>query len=400
MPTRPTPVTRRLTAADIDQSVTLGVEAFGAMPPGTPLPSAADFPFPGRDSWGTFVGERLVARMIGREFHSWFHGTPVPTCGIAGVTVVAEHRGEGLLEPLFRAVLSGARARGEVISTLFPTAPGIYRRLGYELVGSYDAVEVPAGALAAVPAPERTTVRRAVAGDLDAVRRVYDAWAAAQNGPLTRRGPSFPAPDEEVLAEFTGITLAVDERGEVVGFASWQRGSGYDERATLEVSDLVALTADGHRALWRVLGSFGTVTGRVRLHTSDPDAARLVLPATDWRVVRTHPYMLRVDDVAGAFSALPLVGTADLSFAVAGDALGTMDGGYRLVVGDGAATCSRAEVAPDAPVFSPQGLALAYAGAQSCANIRMAGHLTGSTSADAALDALLGGRQVHIRDYF
>jgi hypothetical protein len=44
---------------------------------------------------------------------------------------------------------------------------------------------------------------------------------------------------------------------------------------------------------------------------------------------------------------------------------------------------------------------MAYAGAQSCANLRMAGHLGGgSPTDDELLDTLLGGRQVHIRDYF
>ena len=91
-------------------------------------------------------------------------------------------------------------------------------------------------------------------------------------------------------------------------------------------------------------------------------------------------------------------------FSVAGDPLGTMDGGYRLIVGgagEGQALCARAEVPSGVPVFSPQGLALAYAGAQSSANIRLAGHLTGGTTADdRVFDALFGGRQVHIRDYF
>ena len=50
--------------------------------------------------------------------------------------------------------------------------------------------------------------------------------------------------------------------------------------------------------------------------------------------------------------------------------------------------------------FTPQGLALAYAGAQSCGNLRLLGHLTGPKIHDAALDAALGGRQVHVRDYF
>ncbi len=353
-----------------------------------------------RHAWGTFEDGRLVARVVGREFHSWFGGVEVATCGLAGVTVIAERRGAGLLEELMVALLGEASQRGEVLSTLFPTAPGIYRRFGYELVGSLDEVEVPTRDLAAVRAPAGVHTRRATAADVEAVRGVYDAWAAAQNGPLTRRGPSFPASAEELVAEFTGITLAVDEDGEVVGYASWRRGPGYDASATIEVSDLLALTADGYRALWRVLGSFAAVTGQVRLSTSGDEVARLVLPAGTWQVVRSRPYMLRVHDVVGALVARPPAGDTDLSFTVAGDPVGTMDGGYRLRVSGGVTTCERTEVTDTAPVLSPQGLALAYAGVQSCANLRMAGHLAGPGTHDAAIDALLGGRRVHIRDYF
>ena len=139
----------------------------------------------------------------------------------------AERRGEKLLDELFRVALDdGLRERGEVVSTLFATAPGIYRKFGYELFASYDEVEIPTAALAGVRAASGVRTRRATAADFDAVREVYDAWAAAQNGPLTRRGPSFPTDAQGFIDAFTGVTLAVDDAGEVVGFASWERGQG------------------------------------------------------------------------------------------------------------------------------------------------------------------------------
>ena len=58
---------------------------------------------------------------------------------------------------------------------------------------------------------------------------MYDAWAAEQNGPLSRRGVSFPATAEEFVDSFTGVTVALDETGEVCGYASWERGQGFGE---------------------------------------------------------------------------------------------------------------------------------------------------------------------------
>ncbi|UUZ57729.1 GNAT family N-acetyltransferase [Nocardioides sp. B-3] len=146
---------RPLEAGDLPQIPALSREAFGDFP--TPPPS--DYPPPGRHNWGTFAGNVLAAKVTGRTYHSWFHGREVATNGIASVAVAAEHRGAGLLDDLMTAVLEeGLRERGEVISTLFPTAPGIYRRYGYELISSYDAVEIPTARPASVPKPEATTV--------------------------------------------------------------------------------------------------------------------------------------------------------------------------------------------------------------------------------------------------
>ena len=52
-------------------------------------------------------------------------------------------------------------------------------------------------------------------------------------------------------------------------------------------------------------------------------------------------------------------------------------------------------------VLTPHGLALLYAGAQSSANLRAAGHLHGGEVAqDLDWDAAFGGRQAHIRDFY
>ncbi len=397
---------RLLTLDDHVPSFRLGAEAFGSPPYPVEVPAAPTTLPVGREVWGAFDGGALVARVAAHSYESWWHGARVPTCGIAGVAVAPEHRGQGLLLPLFEAVLGAAAERGEALSTLFPTASGIYRSLGYELVSSYDTVAVPTAELAGVRPPVGVRTRRATVADVPALKAVYDAWAAAQNGPLTRTGPRFATTDQELVDGVTAVSLAVtpssDGHEQVVGYAIWDRGEGYDPTtATLEVHDLVAVSADGYRALWRMLGTHTSVAGRIRLDTSGDDPARLVLPTATWDVVGRHPYMLRVSDPAAALSGLAVPGLrAQVGFAVAGDRLGTADGSYRLTVGDGPGTCERAPASADEPTFTPQGLALAYAGAQSCANLRMTGHLTGPDDADRVLDALLGGRPLHIRDYF
>jgi len=391
----------------------LGGEAFGTPAGGRPAPTREEWEAAGFREWGAFDDDGLAARLRVYGFTSWFHGARVPTAGVAGVAVEPERRGSGHLVRLFDAALGEARERGETLSTLFPTAPGIYRRLGYEVVGSFDDVDVPLQNLSRVAAPDGVVTRRAGVADFDAIVAVHHRWAAAQNGPVSRAEKPFWTPPEKLLADYTGITLAIDTRGdtpghtagEVVGFAGWIRGEGYTPgTAVMEVDDLIALTPDAARALWHTLGSFSTVVGTARVSTSGLDPAWLVLPDLTSRVHASHPYMLRVLDVARALGgvASPLEG-ARVPFAVRGAQ--DLAGAWTLTVSDGVTHLERDTVAVEdahheRPVLDPNGLALLYAGAQSAANLRLTGHLTGSSGHDAVLTSLFAGRQLHVRDYF
>jgi predicted acetyltransferase len=271
---------------------------------------------------------------------------------------------------------------------MFPAAPAIYRRLGWEVVGELAEVAVPLDALARLaPAPEVVLERT---DDEAAAAAVYDRWAAAQDGPLTRRAPAGPPPPPGYV-----LTLARDAGGAAVGYARW-RHARRDGTASVQVRELVALTGPAAAALWRMVGSFASVTTAAHVWTSGADATRLGLPGAGWRPVGQWPYGLRLLDVPGALAARG-VGPVDavLPFSVTGDGL---DGAWTLTAAGGRATC--APGGAGGPVFSGRGLALAYAGAQSCANLRMAGLLTGPDADDARWDALLGGRPFHVRDYF
>ncbi len=390
---------RRLEPEHAEVARRLGMEAFGV--PSSPPASPATIDQPGRIWYGAFEDELLVAQLIDREYDSYFGGVPVPTCGVAGVTVAAEQRGQGVLTPLFATLLQNAKQRGALISTLFPSAPRIYRKFGYETIADAVTVEVPSQILAAVQRPAMTRTRRAVAGDFDAIRAVYDAWAIEQNGPLSRRGVSFTATAADFIAGFTGVTVAVDANKEICGFVSWNRGQSVGESASIQVFDLLAIKADGYRALLAVIGSFASVAGSVKIRTSGDDLARLFLPSIQWKVIESYPYMLAILDVAESLARrrYPPSLTATLRFRVEGDFLPENNRAYELSVAEGRATCSLADHGDR--TFTPQGLALLYAGTQSCANLRLAGHLDGGDiRQDLDWDALFGARQRHIRDYF
>ena len=389
---------RELGEADVATAQRLGWEAFGA--PAGEAPPPPPLHRPGRHWFGAFADERLAAQLIDREYESYFGGVAVSTAGIASVSVGAESRGQGALTPLFATALREAKRRGAVISTLFPTAPGIYRRFGYEVIADYATVSVPTSVLAGVlPAPGVTT-RRATAVDVAEVRKIYDRWAIEQNGPLTRRGVSFPLDDQGYLDGFTGVTVAEDASG-VCGYASWNRGQGYGEQAKIAVTDLLAHNQAGYRALLRLVGSFASVAVTTEIDTSGDDLARLFLPTLHWQVVGSAPYMLKILDVPGALAArrYPAGLSVELSFALEDDFLTENNGAYAVHVAVGRARCEPTEEADR--TFTAAGLTLSYAGVQSAANLRAAGQLRGGRAADDPdWDALFSGRQQHIRNYF
>lgn len=386
---------RELTSDDVRGAHHLGHEAFGSPRPSPDgeLGGTA----PGRRFLGAFVDGRLVGKLSAVAHRSWWHGADVPTTGIGGVAVAVEQRGAGLVGRLFAEALAGAAAEGVALSTLYPTAPAIYRRLGYEVVTDLLTVAVPTSSLAQLRVPDGIKLRRAEVADLPAVREVHRGWASTHNGPLTRTGPAFPDPDDVVLSALSGITLA-ERDGRVVGYCGFERGTGYGPEAKIEVSDLLSLDPAANLALLASLGRHSSVVGRIELQTSGDDLLRLLSRTADWTVLERHPYMLAVLDVARALQGRrwpPLAVSLPL---VVADA----DGGQALRLeldGEGGAVCTPTEPAPDAPVLTRRGLAARFSGHWSCASLRAAGLLSGDARHDWLLDALFTG-ECHVRDYF
>lgn len=227
----------------------------------------------GRADWCVLIDGQIAALCVDREFDTWLGEERVPTCGIAGVTVAAEHRGRGLLRPLLEHALEAARQRGAQLSTLYPTAMGIYRSCGYEPWAALEYLTVPTPDLARIRG-DAAPVRRAVPGDTGALQDVYTTWAQQHRGPLTRDGVSFA--DADVFADLSGISVA-EEDGRITGFVVWERGRGYGAEARLEVRDLIGLTDAATRGLLRVLGSFEATVPTAVIRSSGRHAWRDLL---------------------------------------------------------------------------------------------------------------------------
>lgn len=275
---------RRLTEDDREALVAVRLPAFGVTTLG-----GDKVEHPAYERWGLFLDGRLVATATRKPYASWFGGRKVPTLGVGGVAIAPEHRGRGLLRPLMERLHEDARAQGDVVATLFASAPGIYASLGYRTVGAMDTIEVDAPTLHRFT--RRHELRRATADDLPTVKGIYADWARRHDGPLTRTSVEF---DGAVwLDDATGVTLALDEDGRAVAYAAWNRSSGVGGDAHVEVEDLVWTDDAARDSLLWMFGTFSSVTPTIRFDTSGTELTD-VLP--EHAVTATRPYDLLVLD--------------------------------------------------------------------------------------------------------
>ncbi len=398
---------RRLTDEDLPQSWALSRLTFGGDRDATPTPSVT--PSVG---YGAFDDRgRLVGRAGVRDYLQWWGGREVPMAGVIGVAVHPDSRGQGLLTRLMDLLVQECE---QPVSTLFPTAAGIYRRLGWEVVGSLDETPVrlsalPRGGPVPPSAPPRGggPVRPATADDLPAIGGLYAGRGAQGNGLLTRTGPCFPRGAAGVLDR--DVVTVAEEDGQVTGYLSYDREGGYRGGGQLRVWDCVTSTPMAFQSLLAGLATWDSVADSLLWRGPTHDLA-LQLSGSLPPPSGVQAWMLRVLDPVAAVAARgfgpgpdptgsatdPTDGPADRdgrAFVTGGFAV--EGAGFRLEVADGRGVLTEVD-AQGLPVLAVQGLALLFAGVGQGRLLR-AGLLDRPVT---GLEAAFAGPAPEILDYF
>jgi predicted acetyltransferase len=378
----------------------LGELAFGYRDP-DPRPAQAE----GRwSTWGGFGDDgRLVAKVVDLHHEQWWGGRVVPASGIAGVSVEPEQRGRGVTRKVLTAALGGARDRGAAVANLFCTSTAVYRALGFEVASLMRTVTLPTDALSRTPVGS-VQLRPGTGRDWPLVRAVYDEIAARSQGLLTRRGRLFEDPvDDKLPSGIDALTLAIGSGGEPLGYVSYNRGRGYDDRSVLTIYDCLALRPEAAQALLAAMGTWGTVAPTLRLRLLPwHDAVNAVLPLERAREHKAEIWMHRPIDVVAATAARGWATAADgsLTFRLVDRDLPWNDGGWRFTVKDGEGVL---EPAGEADLtLDVRGWSALWCGTARAAQLRQSGLLTGGDSTgDASVDRLLGsGGIAGAYDYF
>jgi predicted acetyltransferase len=346
---------RELTGDEREQALALSVLAFGGERGGPVTPQPA-----GSRTWGVLEGDRLLATATWRSYAQWWGGRPVPMGGVAGVAVHPDGRGQGAATRLVRVLLGQLRGAGQPISVLFPTAPGIYRPLGWELVGRLDETVLPTAALRTVRPSGAARVRTAGLADVPTLTRLWHEHGRATDGALTRDGPSSPRGLEKLLAH--DVVALAEQDGRATGYLAYDRGRGYGAAAELLVAELVAQDPAALSALLASLASWDAVAGSVRW-TGPLDEVALALGSTLPTPGVGRPWMLRIADAPAAVAARGWRSSvrAQAAFTLVDPEVPDHEGPWLLTVQDGVGRLDRAPAG--SPRLDVRGLALLYAGA-------------------------------------
>jgi predicted acetyltransferase len=273
-------------------------------------------------------------------------GAVLRAAGVTWVAVAPTHRRRGLLRRMFTELHGRITTAHYPVAALEASEGGIYGRFGYgpatiEQMLSVDRrfarfhPDVPEGGAVRVVEP---VLQRARLEDL------YDRWRRQTPGGLH----TPPAMWDEVFADREGgrgggsalfCLLHAD------GFALYRVHGG--ESKTVQITKLVALTADARAALWRALLGLDLMeTVAINSYPDDP----LPYLLTDPRLVRTtgteDALWLRLIDVPAALQARSYC--ADVSAVLEiSDAELHGGGRFTLEIRDGRASCTPGGSAPD-----------------------------------------------------
>lgn len=395
---------RPLTDADREGAFAVRTQAFSA---GSPAFDAdADY-VPDDRRLVAVAGDEVVGHVGVWPHGQWFGGRRVPVGGVGGVAVAPPWRRRGVGSALLRRALDDMRERGDVASTLYPMAYAPYRRLGWEVAGTWMQREVPTRALTELPRPGGgdITFTRVTADDVAAMDAVHDEVSRHHDGNLQRQEPytsRMIGPDED------HVGYVARRGGEVVGYV-WYEHTPADERTRpgesygLTVWELVGADADVELALWRLVGSSASAAFTTRF-VSRPDDP-LLLWLTDPNEVRAvafeHQWLSRLVDAPAAVAArgfrAGVRGRVPLD--VVDPVLEANAGRWQLVVEDGSG-----ELRPggDGRVRLDVGaFASLWTGWASAWTLAQAGRIAGATTDDLQLltDAF-GGPMPWVRNYF
>lgn len=359
-----------------------------------------------RPGWalGAFEDGRCVA-----TFHSFRHevtavgGRAVPSNAVSRVTVTPTHRRRGVLSEMMTRDLRAARERGDVLASLIASEHPIYGRFGFGPAAwltefDIDVHRAGVGRDWATP-PEGRLLHADPERVMAEGPALHDRLRARRHGVVTR--------PESWWRRLTGLHRPSFERwttpnhllylgpdGTLDGLATYRSDGKWDgsrPASTLTVADLIAVTPEAERALWRHLCSVDWAV-RVKTGGRAPDDTLPQWLGDPRAALVTASYdslWLRPLDVPRLLESRAYRAEGDLVLEVE-DPLGLSGGRFLLQASPDGAACGPTTRSPDL-ALGVGALGTLWPADESPLRLAATGRLTEHTPGAAARADLLFG---------
>jgi len=301
--------------------------------------------FDGDDIVGTAAGFTLGVTVPG--------GANVAMGGTTVVTVQPTHRRQGLLRSMMAAHLDDVAAANEPLAGLWASEGSIYGRFGYGPATFRHSVSVDTRNIAfhgAAPDGQLKLIEAEEADPLE--RHLYEQARPSRVGFLTRSDAWWSHqliadPESWRDGHSAQRHLVYEESGEVTGYARYRQKNKWEDfipDGEVDVVEVITLTDQARRAIWRLLTSIDLYTRVVAWNMPIDDP--LPLEVTESRLVSrklADALWLRIMDVPAALGARAYEADGDVVFELTDPAGRDATAVYRLEVGDGDVVCERVD---------------------------------------------------------
>jgi len=304
-------------------------------------------------------------------------GTAVPMGGISAIGTLPEFRRRGLVRQIMTKAFSDMRERGQSVASLWASQAAIYQRYQFAvstMQRSYaiDTVDIgfhdgDMGSCA--------VTRTDIENGFDVIKAIYIEHIKNRICYLHRAKPMWQNNVLQQRSEDGAIHIAVsrDSTGASVGYIIYTVRLGGTHRTrnqVMKIRELVWLTADAYRSLWRFIAVHDLV-GTVKWQNAPVDDPAPEL-FTEPRLLHTQEgegLLFRIVDVAGALGARGYWSNRSIKIGIEEDRLAPWNSGtFQLITSDQGAEATRIDSTPDIQL-SIKSLASLYTGFRSARDL-------------------------------
>ncbi len=179
----------------------------------------------------------------------WLSGVPVKVGAVAGVTVLAARRNQGIAAKLMETSIARMRAEGQALSVLFPFSHQYYNKFGYGTVSDLHAYRFTPENLAV--SGDVSKVRPFSPDDLPLLRVVYKGQMTWHNGWFTRSNAWW-----DKMLEYKWPKIVVfDDDDMIDGYCVYQISKRENGERVLNIKEFFAGEAEAYQGLLAYLAA-------------------------------------------------------------------------------------------------------------------------------------------------